>query len=43
MKPRVISAEALFEEHQPALKCEWVAGHDHPDLRFDEAEVREAR
>ena len=43
MKPRVISAEALFEEHQPALKWEWVAGHAHPERRFDEAAVREAR
>jgi HPr kinase/phosphorylase len=43
MKPRVISAEALFEEHQPALRWEWVAGHAHPERRFDEAAVREAR
>ena len=43
MKPRVISAEALFEEHQPALKWEWIAGHAHPERRFDEAAVREAR
>ena len=42
MKPRVISAEALFEEHQPALRWEWVAGHAHPERRFDEAAVREA-
>ena len=43
MKPRVISAEALFEEHQPALRWEWIAGHAHPERRFDEAAVREAR
>ena len=27
----------------PALKWEWVAGHAHPERRFDEAAVREAR
>jgi len=43
MKPTSISAEALFEEHRQALRWEWVAGHAHPDRRFDEAAVREAR
>ena len=43
MKPVVISAEALFEEHQPALRWEWIAGHAHPERRFAEAAVREAR
>lgn len=43
MKPISISAEALFEEHQPALKWEWIAGHAHPERRFDEAAVRDAR
>jgi len=43
MKPRVISAERLFEEHQPTLRWEWIAGHAHPERRFDEAAVREAR
>ena len=43
MKPISISAEALFEEHQPSLKWEWIAGHAHPERRFDEAAVREAR
>ncbi|MBP6338221.1 MAG: HPr kinase/phosphorylase [Vitreoscilla sp.] len=38
-----ISAEALFEEHQPSLKWEWIAGHAHPERRFDEAAVRDAR
>lgn len=43
MKPSVISAEALFEEHRPALRWEWIAGHAHPERRFDEAAVRSAQ
>ena len=43
MKPTVISAEALFEEHRAALRWEWVAGHAHPERRFDEAAVRNAQ
>jgi HPr kinase/phosphorylase len=43
MKPTSISAEALFEEHRTALHWEWVAGHAHPERRFDEAAVRDAR
>lgn len=43
MKPTSVSAEALFEKHRAALRWEWVAGHTHPDRRFDEAAVREAR
>ena len=43
MKPSVISAEALFEEHRPALQWEWIAGHAHPERRFDEAAVRNAQ
>jgi HPr kinase/phosphorylase len=43
MKPTSISAEALFEEHRAALRWEWVAGHAHPERRFDEAAVRDAR
>jgi HPr kinase/phosphorylase len=43
MKPTSISAEALFEEHRQALHWEWVAGHAHPERRFDEAAVRDAR
>jgi len=42
VKPISISAEALFEEHQPALKWEWIAGHAHPERRFDDAAVRDA-
>jgi HPr kinase/phosphorylase len=43
MKPTSISAEALFETHREALRWEWVAGHAHPERRFDEAAVRDAR
>ncbi len=43
MKPTVISAEALFEEHRPALHWEWIAGHAYPERRFDEAAVRNAQ
>jgi len=43
VKPSVISAEALFEEHRQALQWEWIAGHAHPERRFDEAAVRNAQ
>jgi HPr kinase/phosphorylase len=43
VKPTVISAEALFEEHRPALHWEWIAGHAHPERRFDETAVRAAQ
>ncbi len=43
MKPTVISAEALFEAHRESLHWEWIAGHAHPERRFDEAAVRNAR
>jgi HPr kinase/phosphorylase len=43
VKPSVISAEALFEEHRTALHWEWIAGHAHPERRFDEAAVRNAQ
>ncbi len=43
MKPSSISAEALFEAHRAALHWEWIAGHAHPERRFDEAAVRDAR
>jgi HPr kinase/phosphorylase len=43
MKPTSISAEALFETHREVLRWEWVAGHAHPERRFDEAAVRDAR
>jgi HPr kinase/phosphorylase len=42
MKPTSMSAEALFEQHREALHWEWVAGHAHPERRFDEAAVSSA-
>jgi HPr kinase/phosphorylase len=43
VKPTSISAEALFEAHREALRWEWIAGHAHPERRFDDAAVRDAR
>lgn len=43
MKPTVISAEALFEAHRASLKWQWIAGHAHPERRFDEVAVRDAQ
>lgn len=43
MKPSSISAERLFEEHRESLHWEWIAGHAHPERRFDEAAVRDAQ
>ena len=39
----LLSAEALFEEHRDTLRWEWVAGHAHPERRFSESALREAR
>ena len=38
-----MSAEALFEAHRGVLHWEWIAGHAHPERRFDDAAVRDAR
>lgn len=43
MKPSSISAEALFEAQREVLRWEWIAGHAHPERRFDDAAVRAAR
>ena len=43
MKPTSISAEALFEAQRELLHWEWIAGHAHPERRFDEAAVRDAQ
>jgi HPr kinase/phosphorylase len=43
MKPTVLSAEALFEEHRLSLHWEWIAGHAHPERPFDDAAVRNAQ
>ena len=39
----IISAETLFEANRSALHWEWVAGHAHPERRFDEAAVQFAQ
>ena len=43
MKPTSMSAEALFEAHRESMRWEWIAGHAHPERRFDENAVRDAR
>jgi HPr kinase/phosphorylase len=43
VKPTSISAEALFEAHRQVLHWEWIAGHAHPERRFDDAAVRDAQ
>jgi HPr kinase/phosphorylase len=43
VKVTSISADRLFEEHREALRWEWVAGHAHPERRFDEAALRDAQ
>ena len=43
MKPTSISAEALFEAHREGLHWEWVAGHAHPERRFADDAIRDAR
>ena len=43
MKPTVISADVLFEDHRAQLKWQWVAGLGASERRFDEVAVRAAR
>jgi len=43
VKPTSISADRLFEEHREILRWEWIAGHAHPERRFDEAALRDAQ
>jgi HPr kinase/phosphorylase len=43
VKPTSISAERLFEEHRAAMRWQWVAGHAHPERRFDEVAVQDAQ
>ena len=42
MKPTVVSADVLFEDHRDTLKWQWVAGLGASERRFDEVAVREA-
>ena len=39
MKPTVVSADVLFEDHRATLKWEWVAGLGASERRFDEIAV----
>ncbi|MBA4255477.1 MAG: HPr kinase/phosphorylase [Polaromonas sp.] len=43
MKPSVISADVLFEDHRESLRWQWVAGLGASERRFDDLAVREAR
>jgi HPr kinase/phosphorylase len=43
MKPTVVSADVLFEDHRASLKLQWVAGLGASERRFDEVAVRAAR
>jgi HPr kinase/phosphorylase len=43
LKPTSISAEALFEAHRELLRWAWIAGHAHPERRFDDTAVRDAQ
>jgi HPr kinase/phosphorylase len=43
MKPTVVSADVLFEDHRGTLKWEWLAGLGASERRFDEVAVRAAR
>jgi HPr kinase/phosphorylase len=43
LKPTVVSADVLFEDHREALKWQWVAGLGASERRFDEVAIREAR
>ena len=43
MKPNAISADALFEAMRADLNWEWIAGHAHPERRFDEVAIRDAQ
>ena len=42
MKPSVISADVLFEDHRHQLKWQWLAGLGASERRFDEVAVRAA-
>ncbi len=43
MKPSVISADVLFEDHRQQLKWQWQAGLGASERRFDDVAVRQAR
>ena len=43
MKPTVISADVLFEDHRATLRWHWIAGLEASERRFDEVAIRAAR
>jgi HPr kinase/phosphorylase len=43
MKPTVVSADVLFEDHRDTLKWQWIAGLGTSERRFDEVAIRAAR
>ena len=43
MKPTVVSADVLFEDHRGTLHWEWVAGLGASERRFDDIAIQEAR
>ena len=43
MKPSVVSADVLFEDHRETLKWQWVAGLSASERRFEERAISEAR
>jgi HPr kinase/phosphorylase len=43
MKPTVISADVLFEDHRESLRWQWVAGLGASERRFDDLAIRAAR
>jgi HPr kinase/phosphorylase len=43
VKPTVISADLLFEDHRAAFRWEWIAGLGASDRKFSEMAVRAAR
>jgi len=43
MKPSVVTADVLFEDHRETLKWEWVAGQTALERRFADQAVCEAR
>lgn len=43
MKPSVVSADVLFEDHRETLKWQWVAGLSASERRFEDQAISDAR
>lgn len=43
MKPTVVSADVLFEDHRNTLKWQWVAGLSASERKFEDRAISEAR